>query len=400
MPPSPPGPRPRLHGGTARVLELACRSLGYRHGVVAVLAGDGEGTGVRESVEPLASTGEDDERLLDVARAVVAAEIRGAVPEGVLAAPVLDEEDRVVGALCVSGAPADRDPAQDAPVLAAFTEVLQDQLDAARTLRRTLGPPLDAAAVDALRDALAAGEVRAWFQPIVRLSDDSLVGFEALARWELPGGDVARPGDFVPLAERTGLVADLDLVVLRDGLAQLARWHEQRPGLRLSVNLSGRHLDDPEWFAGVSAAVAESGVDPRHLDLELTESVRTVDVLHNAASLRAAREQGFAVWFDDFGTGWNELRQLVELPCDGVKVDRFFTEALGGRGDSVVRAVVRLAQDMGLGTVIEGVSEHAHVVRARELGCELAQGYWWSEPVSAGEVDARLAGDGFRAPAR
>jgi EAL domain-containing protein (putative c-di-GMP-specific phosphodiesterase class I) len=246
--------------------------------------------------------------------------------------------------------------------------------------------PVDDAAVADLSRAIDAGEVQPWYQPIVRLTTGELVGFESLARWHRPSGVVELPGAFIDLAEETGLITRLDLAVLDRAAAALARWREQRPDLRLSVNFSGRHLDEDGWVDSLHALASGQGVPPANLDVELTESARPRDLARGAALLAGLRELGYAVWFDDFGTGWSELTHLVDVPVDGIKIDRFFTERLGGRADAVVRALLQVADDLGLATTIEGISTREQADRARDLGCDLAQGYLWSPPLS--EADA------------
>jgi EAL domain-containing protein (putative c-di-GMP-specific phosphodiesterase class I) len=207
------------------------------------------------------------------------------------------------------------------------------------------------------------------------------VGFESLARWHRGSGVVELPGAFIGLAEQTGLVTRLDLAVLDRAAAVLARWHVHRPDLRMSVNFSGRHLDDDGWVDALHALVCRHDVPPASIDVELTESARPRDLARGAAMLARLRELGYAVWFDDFGTGWSELTHLVDVPVDGIKIDRFFTERLGGRADAVVRALLTVAGDLGLATTIEGISTGEQAERARDLGCDLAQGYLWSPPV-------------------
>lgn len=377
------GSQRALHGGAGRVTALAARSAGYDSAIACLV--DPGGSQERPALRVITHHGVGREALLVAAAEVAAGRDPGPSYVG---ARMWDPTGAVVGVLCLAGPPEGRDVALDQDSVGAFAEVLADQLD----LLRLLGPPPDRAAVARLRSALADGEVEAWFQPIVELEGERLVGFEALARWRTAGGSLVSPGEFVPLAEQAGLVDTLDMTILRDAVTHLARWQRTRPDLRVSVNVSGRHLDRPGWLDDIAAVVTAAGVPPATVELELTESVRPADVVRNARELAEAREQGFEVWFDDFGTGWSELRQLVELPVDGLKVDRFFTEALGGRGDSVVRAVVSIAADLGLDTVIEGVATRAHADRARELGCRLGQGFRWSPAVPAAEVDAVLGG--------
>ena len=203
------------------------------------------------------------------------------------------------------------------------------------------GVHLDDVAVGELRRAIAQGEVRPWYQPILRLATRELVGFEALARWHRPSGIVELPGAFIGLAEEAGLVTLSTSPSSTRRAADLARWRERRPDLRISVNFSARHLDDPGWVDTVHACTTRHGVPPGNIDVELTESARPRDLARGSEQLARLRELGYAVWFDDFGTGWSELTHLVDVPVDGIKIDRFFTERLGGRADAVVRALLR-----------------------------------------------------------
>jgi EAL domain-containing protein (putative c-di-GMP-specific phosphodiesterase class I) len=202
---------------------------------------------------------------------------------------------------------------------------------------------------------------------------------------------VELPGAFIDLAEQTGLVTRLDLAILDRAAADLARWREGRPDLRMSVNFSGRHLDDEGWADAVHTLVTRRGVPPENLDLELTESSRPRDLARGSAQLSCLRELGYAVWFDDFGTGWSELTHLVDVPVDGIKIDRFFTERLGGRADPVVRALLQVAADLDLATIIEGVSTTEQAERALDLGCNLAQGFLWSRPLTREATEELLA---------
>ena len=256
------------------------------------------------------------------------------------------------------------------------------------------GVHLDDVAIGELRRAIAEGEVRPWYQPILRLATRELVGFEALARWHRPSGIVELPGAFIGLAEEAGLVTTLDLTVLDQAAADLARWRDRRPDLRMSVNFSARHLDDPAWVDTVHTCTTRHRVPPGNIDIELTESARPRDLARGSEQLARLRELGYAVWFDDFGTGWSELTHLVDVPVDGIKIDRFFTERLGGRADSVVRALLQVAAELGLATTIEGISTTEQAERALALGCDLAQGFLWSMPLDHPEADSWVAAAG------
>ena len=161
---------------------------------------------------------------------------------------------------------------------------------------------------------------------------------------------------------------------MAQAMQDLSRWRELRPDLRMSVNFSGRHLSNPAWADEVHALAEGAGVPAANVDIELTETARPDNVTSGAEQLRRLQERGYLIWLDDFGTGWSELRHLVQLPVDGVKIDRFFAEALGGRADAVVRALTKAAEELGLGATIEGISQPEHATRAIALGCDIARG--------------------------
>ena len=253
------------------------------------------------------------------------------------------------------------------------------------------GVHLDDLAVADLSRAIAEGEVRPWYQPIVRLATGELLGFEALARWHRGWGMVELPGAFIGLAEEAGLVTTLDLTVLDQAAADLARWRESRPDLRVSVNFSARHLDDPDWVDTVHARTTAHGAPPGNVDLEITESARPRDLVRGVEQLARLQGLGYAVWFDDFGTGWSELTHLVDVPVDGIKIDRFFTERLGGRADAVVRALLQIAAELGLSTTIEGIATTEQAERALALGCDRGPGFLWSKPLARGDADSWVA---------
>jgi EAL domain-containing protein (putative c-di-GMP-specific phosphodiesterase class I) len=241
-----------------------------------------------------------------------------------------------------------------------------------------------------LRLAIGAGEIVPWYQPIVDLASGTVTGVEALARWQRPGGPVV-PAEFIPLAEDAGLVIELDLAVIRRALADLAGWQRLRPGFELNVNVSGRHLDAPTGAADLIAAVASGRVAAGTVCVELTETVRPVTADRGAAGLAALRGAGMSVWLDDFGSGYYNLRDLIGLPVDGFKFDRAFTAQLDlPRTAPLLGALTAAAHRMGLLVTLEGIETAAQASAARDLGCDLGQGYFWSRPVPAAEVPGLL----------
>lgn len=242
---------------------------------------------------------------------------------------------------------------------------------------------------DEVRAALETGSILPWYQPVVALGTGELVGHEALARWDRPDG-VLRPDRFLATARESGLAGAVDLAVAGRAAADLARWQVTRPGLRVAVNLDGAHLDVPGWPQRLHHRVAEAGVAPADVDLELTETVRPRDLDRLRDELAGLRQLGYAVWLDDFGTGWAGLAHVLALPVDGLKIDRVVTSAVEGAGAGVVRAVTGLADDLGLATVAEGIESPAQADLVLALGCRLGQGTWYSPAVPVDEVDRLL----------
>ncbi|WP_051286719.1 sensor domain-containing protein [Megalodesulfovibrio gigas] len=248
-----------------------------------------------------------------------------------------------------------------------------------------------------LRRAIAQEEIVAHYQPIVSVADNVLLGFEALARWRHPERGLIFPGEFIELAEETGLIVNLGRQILSAALQDLASWctvHPAASRLTMSVNLSARQFMQSDLVEQVRQAVRASGMPAQCLCLELTESV----VMENAASARVLLERLKALQVrlavDDFGTGYSSLAYLHQFPLDSLKVDRSFVQRLG-RQDSdnaIVHAIIQLAQALRLRVVAEGVEEVAQLEVLQSLGCDAAQGYLLGKPMPAEAVLRLLAG--------
>jgi diguanylate cyclase (GGDEF)-like protein/PAS domain S-box-containing protein len=237
----------------------------------------------------------------------------------------------------------------------------------------------------ALRRALAAGELAVAYQPVVRVADETVVGAEALLRWHHPTRGLVSPADFIPLAEETGLIVPIGAWVLHEALRQAHAWRVAGRDLTISVNLSARQLMDPGLGDTVRAALEESGIDPRAVHLEITESVLMDDVEHSIQTLTNLRELGIEFEVDDFGTGYSSLSYLRDLPIDTLKIDQSFVRDLGvaGSDTSIVRAIVGLGRALGMNMHAEGVERPEQLAELRALGCDLAQGFLWSPAVPA-----------------
>jgi len=235
--------------------------------------------------------------------------------------------------------------------------------------------------------ALERNEIVPWFQPIVELETGALMGFEALARWTRPGHEAESPGDWIGLAEQTGLVVPIDFAVLEGALRELARWRSRTPAalhLHLAVNASGRTLQEPGTAARVLALLARTGVPTECLVLEVTEGVLLEDEAVGRR-LQHLRNEGVRIALDDFGTGWSSLSYLSRFPVDVLKLDRSFTATLhrGRGGEAVPAAVVQLARALDLQVVAEGIESERQSLQLQRLGAKLGQGYLFGRPEPA-----------------
>jgi diguanylate cyclase (GGDEF)-like protein/PAS domain S-box-containing protein len=257
-----------------------------------------------------------------------------------------------------------------------------------------------------LAAAVAAGHIEAAFQPIVSLHDGRIVGVEVLARWEHPDRGWVPPGDFIPLAEQSGLIVPLGDAVLDAALAALREWLDVRPDLvlRVGVNVSGRQMRDPGLPHRFARKLADHGIDPSFLVLELTESVMLDEADIALEVMNELRELGVRFAVDDFGTGYSSLAYLRRLPVSIVKTDRAFVHGLGSStensAEDLVRAIIEMARSLRLDVVAEGV-ETAEQHRALvSMGCAFGQGYHFARPVSAAALSPRLLADDARVVTR
>jgi diguanylate cyclase (GGDEF)-like protein/PAS domain S-box-containing protein len=246
-----------------------------------------------------------------------------------------------------------------------------------------------------LRQGIERGELVLHYQPVIELAGDTVVGVEALVRWNHATRGLLEPADFLPVARECGLLPDLGAWVLATAARQAAAWeraHPERPWW-VAVNLAPRQLVDPQLLRRVDAAIAGADVDPARLRVELTEEALIEDAGHAADVLGALRARGIGISVDDFGTGYSSLAYLKRLPVDAVKLDRGFVAGVGEDGDDMViaAAVIVMAQALGLHVVAEGVEteQQLHVLRA--MGCDQAQGYFFARPLPVAELEAWLA---------
>jgi EAL domain-containing protein (putative c-di-GMP-specific phosphodiesterase class I) len=245
-----------------------------------------------------------------------------------------------------------------------------------------------------LRRALETDELVPYFQPIVDTQSGETRAFEALVRWQHPERGVVPPNEFLPICEETGLIVPLGRRLLRDAVAQVQRWREWfGVDLHLSFNLSVAELDQPDLTDTVTAALADAGVEPSMLCLEITEHALMTEASHCHHNLEALDALGVELALDDFGTGYSSLAYLRNLPITILKIDRAFMtgDMLEPADAAVIEAVIGLARALGLRPVAEGVETDAQWAELKRLGCEFAQGYFFSRPLPAAEVGALLA---------
>ncbi|HEX9399480.1 MAG TPA: EAL domain-containing protein [Anaeromyxobacter sp.] len=248
-----------------------------------------------------------------------------------------------------------------------------------------------------LRRAVEHGEeFLLHYQPIVALRTGKLIGVEALVRWDKAGRGLLPAGEFISLAEESGVVVPMGDWVVRTACAQLRIWQEQVPalaGVTLSINVSGRQFRRPEFVEGFWGTVRDAGVDPRAVAIEVTEAVIMDDVEASAAKLGRLRELGIQIHVDDFGTGYSSLSYLHRFPISAVKIDRSFVSGLPDHHESeeVIKAIVSIAESLDFDVIAEGVETSTQAERLEELRCRYAQGFLLSKPLPASEVEAWAA---------
>ena len=246
-----------------------------------------------------------------------------------------------------------------------------------------------------LRKAVDLGELLVYYQPIVSLDSGRIVAFEALTRWQRPEG-MAMPNDFIPLADETGIILSINRQLLVDACYQLRSWHglfPSDPPLTLSVNISPKQFAQPDLAAQIGQVLRQSGMDPRCIDLEITETIAMADAQKSSGVLSELKALGVGLHIDDFGTGYSSLSRLLGFRVDSLKIDRVFVSRMDTDSETheIVRVIIMLAHHLGLKVVAEGVETEAQLDLLRHLGCERAQGYLFSKPVDHQAIVKLLA---------
>jgi EAL domain-containing protein (putative c-di-GMP-specific phosphodiesterase class I) len=240
-----------------------------------------------------------------------------------------------------------------------------------------------------LQHALELEEFELHYQPIVSLPEGRMVGVEALLRWHNAELGVVEPGEFIPVAESTGIIVPIGAWVLETACRQVKEWQEAGwSDLRVAVNLSPREVDRGDAVESISNALDKSGLAPRFLEVEVTERVLLDDVETAGSAFRAIKDLGVRLCIDDFGTGYSSLSYLRNYPFDVLKIDRAFVSdgAQHASGVSLLRAIVSMAESLELEVIAEGVETAEQFDMLCELGCGFAQGYHFCAPLSAARI--------------
>jgi diguanylate cyclase (GGDEF)-like protein len=244
--------------------------------------------------------------------------------------------------------------------------------------------------------AVERNELVLHYQPIVSVKDGALVGFEALVRWHHPERGLVQPGEFIPIAEETGLIRPLGRWVMTEACRQLAEWNAVRPNLSMSVNLSPHELAQRDLVEEIEDTIDRAKIDPAQLKLEITETAIMQRVSTVQPMLARLRDRGISISLDDFGTGYSCLSYLHEFPVTTLKVDRSFVQRIGTENErpAILRGIVMLARNLGIEVIAEGVETEGQLAQLRQLECEHAQGFYFSHPLDAAAAHELLTRPG------
>ena len=247
-----------------------------------------------------------------------------------------------------------------------------------------------------LKRGMSEGEFVPYYQPQVEVATGAIRGFEMLARWNHPTDGLIGADVFIPVAEESGLIAELSETLMRKAFEDAASWD---PDLKLSVNISPRQLSDPWLASKILKLVDETGLEPSRLELEITESAMVENLEIAQAVIATLKDRGVRLALDDFGTGYSSLAHLRALPFDRIKIDRSFVISLNKNPESwtIVKAIVNLGESLGVPITAEGVESGAIELRLKGLRCELGQGWFYGEPLPADETERLLSDHGLLA---
>jgi len=244
-----------------------------------------------------------------------------------------------------------------------------------------------------LRRALARNEFVLFYQPQVDTHTGEIRGFEALLRWWHPQRGLLTPADFIPVAEESGVIVPIGDWVLRQASSQIAEWRKAGvPLVRVSVNISARQLESPDFVDSVMRAVQVYSLDGHLMELEITESLLMRDFEANAIKLGRLSAAGIRLAIDDFGTGYSSFKYLSRFPIHTLKIDQSFVQDLDREENmSIVNAMIAMGRGMNLNVVAEGVETHSQLTRLQQMQCHEMQGHYYSPPISSHEATALLS---------
>jgi diguanylate cyclase (GGDEF)-like protein len=244
-----------------------------------------------------------------------------------------------------------------------------------------------------LREALAKDEFFLAYQPTFALSDMRPTGVEALIRWNSPQRGVVQPDAFIPLLEETGLITEVGAWVLKEACNQAAAWHAAGREIDMAVNVSGRQLDSDQLIADIESALADSGLDPGALTIEITETTLMRSVEQTVRRLLAIKELGVRIAIDDFGTGYSSLAHLQQFPVDALKIDRSFISGLRNNkeGETLIHTLVQLGKALSIETFAEGIEEQHELSLLKSQDCDSGQGFYFARPLQAADAEAFFA---------
>jgi diguanylate cyclase (GGDEF)-like protein len=252
-----------------------------------------------------------------------------------------------------------------------------------------------------LRRGIGRGELTLHYQPQVELKSGRIVGLEALVRWQHPSRGVVPPGLFIPIAEQTGLIMPLGEWVLRQACEDLRQLEQQGlDGVSIGVNISARQFSDSDVVGLIQSVLAETGIQPQNLDVEITESTLMQDPEGVIAYLEQLRDAGLHLSIDDFGTGFSSLNYLKRFPVNTLKIDRSFVVDIAGnqKDEAIALTIITLAHSMGMAALAEGVEATAQLERLRRFDCDVVQGYLFSSPLSLAAAAAHLRRGSIHVP--
>ncbi|WP_308162181.1 EAL domain-containing protein [Bacillus sp. ISL-18] len=244
-----------------------------------------------------------------------------------------------------------------------------------------------------LRKGLERNEFFLYFQPQISIPTNEIVGVEALLRWERPGYGMVPPSQFIPLSEETGLIVPLGEKVLLEACKQSVAWEKKGISpLRIAVNISSLQFHDNDFIEKVSRIIKETGANPNHIELEITESIAMGPIENNLAKLTFLKQMGFQIAMDDFGTGYSSLHYLSQFPIDRLKIDRSFISSLekSQKDADIVKLIVLMAKGMNFQVIAEGVEEEVQKTFLQEIDCDEFQGYLFSRPLSVEDCERLL----------